>query len=264
MLVERYGDDVPIDRFLLLIAKEEYPSVDVGRYLGMLDALADRALELSKDTGDLAKALTQTLFFEAGFKGNAKNYYDPKNSFLNEVIDRRLGIPITLSIVYMEVARRAGARAVGVGFPGHFLVRHDTGSRSLLLDPFEKGALVGRTECERLLGSLTGGPTTLEPWMLEPSTPRAIVVRVLANLKQAYMLKRDFINAVKTIDRLLIVEPDRWLDRRDRGLLFIELDCPKAAISDLEAYLQHGGSDQGADVLRRLIPELKKQIRLTN
>src|SRR5258708_17826441 len=141
------GLDLPLDRVLLLIAKEEYPKVDLQRYLGALDRLAERAQSLSADREDIPAAMGTTIFIEGGFRANAENYYDPKNSMLNEVLDRRLGIPITLSIIYMEVARRIGSRAVGVGFPGHFLVRHELGGdRSFLIDPYDKGAIIRRAD----------------------------------------------------------------------------------------------------------------------
>jgi regulator of sirC expression with transglutaminase-like and TPR domain len=258
-LIDSYGDDLPLDRALLLIAKEEYPDVDMGRYLSFLDRLADRAVHHASDTGDLTRALTHAIFQEGGFRGNRENYYDPKNSLLNAVIDRRLGIPITLSIIFMEVARRAGSHAVGIGFPGHFLVRHECDGRAVMLDPFEKGTIVRRADCERLLKSQSGTQTELEPWMLEPASPRAIVLRVLTNLKHAYMLQKDLINAVKAIDRLLIVDHGRWTDRRDRGLLFKELNCAGAAIADLESYAEHATDKKDLDLIRRVLPELRKQ-----
>lgn len=258
-MVEEYGDEVPLDRAMLLIAKEEYPDLDVGKYLAFLDRLADRALHQASDSGDMARALTDAIFREAGFRGNKENYYDPRNSLLNAVIDRRLGIPITLAIIFMEVARRAGAHAVGIGFPGHFLVRCESYGKNVMLDPFDRGAIVRRSDCERLLKQASGQSAELEPWMLEPTAPRAILVRVLTNLKHAYMLQKDRINAVKTLDRLLIIDPARDTDRRDRGLLFMELNCASAAIRDLESYAQHATDKKDLDMIKRVLPELKKQ-----
>jgi regulator of sirC expression with transglutaminase-like and TPR domain len=264
VLVEAFGDELPLDRTMLLLAREEYPEVDVRRYLGQLDRLADRARIRATQMSDLQRAMAETLFVDEGFRGNADQYYDPKNSLLNEVIDRRLGIPITLSIVYMETARRVGTRASGIGFPGHFLVRHELADRSVLVDPFNGGSIVRRADCERLLENVTGGSAELEPWMLTPATPKNIILRVLTNLKHAYMLRKDFINAVKAIDRLLIIDPSRWSDRRDRGLLFVELECVSAAVRDLESYLEHAPEGADVEVIRRVIPSLRAQISVMN
>lgn len=258
-MIEAYGDELPLDRTLLLIAKEEYPDLDVGRYTAFLERLADRALHHASDSGDLTRALTGAIFREAAFRGNKENYYDPKNSLLNAVIDRRLGVPITLSVVFMEVARRAGSHAVGIGFPGHFLVRVEAEGRTVMIDPFERGQIVRRADCERLLKQSNGQNAELEPWMLEPSSPRSIVTRVLTNLKHAYMLQKDLINAVKSLDRLLIVDPSRWTDRRDRGLLFMELNCASAAISDLVAYVEHATDKKDLDRIKKVLPQLQKQ-----
>lgn len=258
-LIETFGEELPLDRALLLIAKEEYPDLEVGRYTSFLDRLADRALHQASDSGDMTRALTEAIFREANFRGNKENYYDPRNSLLNAVIDRRLGIPITLSIIFMEVARRAGSHAVGIGFPGHFLVRCEADGRTVMLDPFERGALVRRADCERLLKQANGAHAELEPWMLEPASPRQIVIRVLTNLKHAYMLQKDPISAVKAIDRLLLVDPHRWSERRDRGLLFKELNCASAALVDLEAYLENAPETKDLETIKRMLPELKKQ-----
>jgi regulator of sirC expression with transglutaminase-like and TPR domain len=265
MLATTCGPSLPLDRVLLLIAKEEYPGVDIGRYLGTLDHFADRARSLSPGGDDLLAAMRTVIFIEGGFRGNGENYYDPRNSMLNEVIDRRLGIPITLSIIYMEVARRLESRVVGIGFPGHFLVRHEIDpERSILIDPFDKGAIVRRADCERLLKSVSGQTAELEPWMLAPASPRSIVLRVLTNLKHAYMLQKDFVNAVRAIDRILIFDQERWADRRDRGLLYVELGFVGAAVNDLELYVEHASSGKDVDLIRRVLPSLKKKVSVLN
>lgn len=283
------GDELPLDRVLLHIAQEEYPDLSVDQYLGRLDALARAVRVRAGATGNVVAALRDELFGAAGFRGNEQNYYDPKNSMLNEVIDRRLGIPITLAIVYLEVARRVGTRAVGVGFPGHFLVRHELdpdddavqsegGSggarvaspitafegRALLIDPFARGATVRRADCERLLCQVQGPSAELEPWMLAPASPRAIVIRVLTNLKHAYMLIKDHASAVRAIDRLLIFDPSRTSELRDRGLLLAELDCVGAAVRDLETYLERGAPAPEVELVERVLPGLRKKIAQLN
>lgn len=264
-LVEAYGDDLPLDRSLLLISRDEYPDLEATRYLAVLDRIADRVLNRAADGGDLTRELTHAVFYEAGFRGNRESYHDPRNSHLNVVIDRRLGIPITLAVVFMEVARRVGTHAVGINFPGHFLVRHEVDGRGFMLDPFDRGAIMRRADCERLLSRISeGAQTELEPWMLSPATPKAIVLRVLTNLKHAYMLQRDLIGAVNAIDRILVVDPARWNDRRDRGLLFMELNCASAALEDLESYAAHATADEDLELIRRVVPKLKKARHLAN
>lgn len=263
-LVDGYGEDIPLDRALLAIAREEYPKINERHYLTALDDLADRVLERAEHTGRQQRAMAETLFGEANFRGNGDNYYDPKNSLLNVVLDRKLGIPITLSIVYIEVARRAGTRAVGIGFPGHFLVQHEVDGRKLLIDPFDRGTVVDAEDCQRILNGLTGGEQELERWMLAPSSPRAIVARVLTNLKHAYLLERDFIGAVKAIDRLLTVDPDRETERRDRGLLYAELGMANSAVSDLEHYLENALPGEEIEAIEKLIPTLRSAARRLN
>lgn len=263
-LVDGYGEELPLDRALLAIALEEYPKIRERDYLGRLDDLADRALERAERMGRQQPAIAQTLFSEANFRGNGDNYYDPRNSLLNVVIDRKLGIPITLSIVYIEVARRTGTRAMGIGFPGHFLVQHEVDGGKLLIDPFDRGSVLDRTDCERILHGLTQDEEELEEWMLAPSSPRAIVARVLTNLKHAYLLERDFIGAVKAIDRLLVVDPDRESERRDRGLLYAELGMANSAIADLEQYLDIALPGPELEAITALIPTLRSAARRLN
>jgi regulator of sirC expression with transglutaminase-like and TPR domain len=262
-LVEAHGENLPLDRTMLMLAREEYPDIKLGQYLSALDRLSDRVRVRGTQMTNPQRAISEILFVEEGFRGNADQYYDPKNSLLNDVLDRRLGIPITLSIVYMEVARRNGSDVVGIGFPGHFLVRHQLERRSVLVDPFNGGMVVRRADCERLLETVAGGGAELAPWMLSPATPKNVILRVLTNLKHAYMLRKDFINAVKAIDRLLIVDPTRWIDRRDRGLLFVELECVSAAVKDLESYVEHAEGED-VEVIKRVIPSLRAHIAVMN
>lgn len=264
-LIEAYGEELPLDRALLSIALEEYPEIDASHYLSALDALAERALARAGELGGQQPAIAETLFTEANFRGNGDNYYDPENSLLNVVLDRKVGIPITLSIVYIEVARRAGSRAVGIGFPGHFLVQHEVDGQKLLIDAFNRGSVLERADCRRILAGLTEErPPNLEPWMLAPSSPRAIVARVLTNLKNAYLLEHDFIGAVKAIDRLLVVDPDRETERRDRGLLYAELGMANAAVKDLEDYLERALPGPELSSIRGLIPALRAASRRLN
>jgi regulator of sirC expression with transglutaminase-like and TPR domain len=181
-LVARPEDQIPLDEGALLIAAHAYPDLDVAAQLGRLDALAEGCPAATLD------ALSHHLFADCGFTGNRDEYHDPRNSYLNDVLDRRLGIPISLSVLTVEVARRLGVPLVGVGMPGHFLVRH-RGEPAVLLDAFGSGRRLGEPEAEALFRSL-GGTGPFLPQFLDPVGPRAILSRMLANL-QGIFFSRD-------------------------------------------------------------------------
>jgi regulator of sirC expression with transglutaminase-like and TPR domain len=228
---------IPLAEAALAVAAEEYPGLDAAGHLATLDALAAAVsgrLPRPHTTADTLRALRAVLFEEAGFRGNAESYYDPRNSFLNEVLERKLGIPITLSIVYIEVARRAGLAVEGVGFPGHFLVRCDVGQRPVFIDPFHGGEVLPADDC---LARLRGRGLEVDPRHLEPVGPRAILSRLLHNLKRIYVEASDDVRALWVVDRLLLLSPDDAAERRDHGLVCARLGNVAAARRDLEAYL---------------------------
>ncbi len=256
-LVEAFGDELPLDRAMLAVARVEYPALDEPSYLRQLDLLAAQARAHLDEEAALLPALRRALFAEARFRGAAEDYYDPRNSLLCDVLDRRTGIPITLAVVYIEVARRAGGQARGIGFPGHFLVRDESGDAPVLLDPFAAGARLLPADCERFLKKLGGGAQRVEPWMLAPATGRATVARVLTNLKHAYLRKKDTAGAITAIERLMVVEPGRRSELRDRGLLYAELGLVSAAERDLEVYLASSPAPDEAEWVGQLLPRLR-------
>jgi regulator of sirC expression with transglutaminase-like and TPR domain len=223
----------------LLIAGEEYPDLDLDRYLARLDALG-AALRVRAGDGDgaaLVPALNRLLFEEEGFHGNTEDYYDPRNSFLNDVLDRRTGIPISLCTVYMEVARRAGLALEGVGLPGHFVVRVSADAAPLLVDPFNRGTVLTLEDCQRRLDRIYSGRLRLAPAMLAPCSRKAILGRMLRNLKDIYVKAGDYARALRVVEMLRSLEPDSADELRDRGVLYAALDCYAAAAADLERYL---------------------------
>jgi regulator of sirC expression with transglutaminase-like and TPR domain len=230
---------IPLAETALAIAAEEYPRLDVPRYLAELDALAAAAeakLAPRRTIADGLRQLRAVLFAEGGFRGNHEHYYDPRNSFLNEVIDRRLGIPITLSIVYMEVASRIGLAVQGVGFPGHFLVKCGAGDREVFIDPFHGGEVLSADDCvERLRARAPNGE--LDPRHLEAVGTRQILSRMLHNLKKIYVEAGDDLRALWVVDRLVLLSPEDAHEKRDRGLVCARLGHPTAATRDLAAYL---------------------------
>ena len=235
----------------LLIARIEYPRLDVEAYLAKLDAMGElarqavqRRLERTADNSRLAciKAVNEYLFEDLHFVGNRDKYEDPRNSCLNEVLDRRTGIPITLCVVYMEVARRAGLHIDGVNFPGHFLVRcPEVGSRGrngLIIDPFHGGALLSEHDCRLLLQRQVGSEVAFSKSLLAPTTRLQIIVRMLINLKRIYVHMRSFPQARDVTELLLAMTPSALSELRDRGLLAYHLNDVTGALRDLQTYLK--------------------------
>lgn len=225
----------------LLIAAEEQPGVDVHAGLAALDALAERAAAGLPATGTVRQrleALCDFLARQEGFQGNEADYYDPRNSYLDQVLARRVGIPITLALVYMEVGRRLGLAFEGVNFPGHFLVRYAEADapEALYLDPFT-GTVLTQDDCAVLLQRLAGAGTVLEEEHLRTATPRALLRRMLNNLKQIRLQQGDDRAALACSERMLLLVPDEPLELRERGLLFFRLECYAEAVADLERFL---------------------------
>ena len=245
--VDAPGDDLA--PAALAIARVEYPSLDTRGYLDAIDRMGDEAGARVRRAGALGQdaiaVLNEYLYDEQRFTGNRDRYEDPRNSFLNEVLDRRTGIPISLAIVYLEVARRAGVPVAGVNFPGHFLLRaNDEGARLkfggdfLIVDPFHGGALLSEVDCREMLRQHVGEETAFHRDLLEPATRHDIVVRMLVNLKRLYVRMRSFPQARFVADLLLTVDPSAVSELRDRGLLAYHLQDFSAALRDLEAYLR--------------------------
>jgi regulator of sirC expression with transglutaminase-like and TPR domain len=234
-------------RATLLIARIEYPRLDPEPYISRLDAMGEAArraiarhIDVTGDTSTLSgvRALNDYLFEELQFVGNRDNYEDPRNSCLNEVLDRRTGIPITLSVVYMEVARRAGLQVDGVNFPGHFLVRCPEQKGHLIIDPFHAGALLSEHKCRLLLQKHVGNEVAFSKSLLAPATREQIVVRMLLNLKRIYVNMRSFPQARDVTELLLAITPSALSELRDRGLLAYHLNDVTSALRDLQTYLK--------------------------
>ncbi len=260
---------IPLAEAALAVAAEEYPGLDVSTYLRAVDALASRVearlLPPPRPAAAVLSAVKSVLFEEEGFRGNQAAYYDPRNSFLNEVLDRKLGIPITLSILYIEVAGRCGLPLQGVGFPGHFLVKcpASAGTGELFIDPFNGGDVLGHDECmARFRGALHG--REFDPRFLEAVGPSQILTRMLHNLKKIYVESSDDVRALWVIDRLLLLQPGNLEERRDRGLVAARLGGTASAVKDLGAYLEGASQAPDAEEVRGLLEELKKKTSYLN
>jgi regulator of sirC expression with transglutaminase-like and TPR domain len=251
----------------LLIACEEYPDLDVPAYLARLDEMgaALRARLAREPRPERAvMALNRYLFQEEGFRGNAAEYYDPRNSYLNEVLDRRTGIPISLSTVYMEVAARAGLQVEGVGLPGHFIVRVRAGAHAILIDPFHSGALLSEGDCQERLDRIFSGRLKIEPGMLAPCGRKDILERMLRNLKTIYVKTEDYTRALSAVELILSVNPESAEDVRDRGVLYAALDCYDLAARDLEAFLTLAPRAPEATELRDKVADLRRRAARLN
>lgn len=248
-LTQQRDEDIHLARAALVLAQQEYPTLAVEPYLARLDGIAAAVRDrLGTDLSPrrAIEAINHELFEVEGFRGNEREYYDPRNSYLNEVLDRKLGIPITLSLVYMEVARCVPLPALGVGLPGHFVVKVPTPEGDILLDPFSGGKELSEADCQERLDRVYGGLLRLEKSMLLPVTKRQMLVRILNNLKTIYLTQGEFDRALDAIHSILVLEPSSLPDLRDRGLLYYRQNRWAEALSDLRKYLMlaHDADDR--------------------
>jgi regulator of sirC expression with transglutaminase-like and TPR domain len=266
-LVSRPETAIDLAEAALVIAQEEYPKLEVARYLSWLDKMGTDVLAHVGPTEDphrLIAALGDYLFREQGFHGNTDDYYDPRNSFLNDVLDRRIGIPITLSAVYMEVGRRLGLRLHGVGMPGHFLVKYVGPAEEIVIDPFNGGAILSHADCQRLLDKLYQGKVAFEPRFLATVGTRQILNRMLSNLKAIYFKKQEFAKALSVVERLLILEPRTATEVRDRGLLLSQLKRYPEATADLERYLKLAPGAEDSEVICDHLRSIRQRVASMN
>lgn len=266
-LVRQPETAIDLAEATLLIAKEEYPDLDLAAYLARLDDMgADvrRRVGPIEDPQCLVAEMSEYLFRNLGFRGNADNYYDPKNSFLNEVLDRRMGIPITLSAVYMEVARRTGLHLCGVGMPGHFLVKYVSPCEEIVIDPFGGGRIVSSADCQQMLDHVFDGKRRFEPGMLAAVGTRQILTRMLTNLKTIYFNDEQYEKALSVVERLVILHPQNACEVRDRGLLSCQLRRYGDAIADLERYLRLAPGANDAETIREHLRNLRQRAAALN
>jgi regulator of sirC expression with transglutaminase-like and TPR domain len=266
-LLAREEGAIDLARACLLIAQDAYPGLDVDGYLGEIERLAARLrgrLAEAMDAEARVMALNEFLFAELGYTGNADHYYDPRNSYLNEVLDRRTGIPLTLSVLYMEVGRRIGLPLEGVSFPGHFLVRLPLRGSLLVLDPFSGGEPQSeadlRARLRRVIPEGATGPVPLEELpleqFLEPAGKRQILARLLRNLKGIYREADKPERLLEVLNRMRVVAPEAHGELRERGLLYQRLECYRAALKDLADYAALEPEAPDAEEMRARVLEL--------
>jgi regulator of sirC expression with transglutaminase-like and TPR domain len=263
-LLTNSDEEINLAEAALLFASAEYPDLDVDAYLRRLDELAAGVKSrLSAQPGfeETLVALNDYLFDVQGFGGNTDDYYDPRNSFLNEVLDRKLGIPITLSIVYIEIGARVGLDLEGVSFPGHFLVKSATAEGDIVLDPFSGGVALSEEDLiERLrnrFGEANAPAAPLAP-LLQSAGKKEILLRMLRNLKAIYLNNDEPMKALTVVDRMLLIDPDLADELLERGQLYEKLECFRPALDDLRRYLTLNPSAPDAGDLRRRIIDLER------
>ncbi len=266
-LMARGEDQIDLARACLLIAQDAYPGLDVEGYLGEIERLAARLRgRLAPQGGaeERVAALNQFLFDELGYSGNADHYYDPRNSYLNEVLDRHTGIPLTLSVLYLEIGRRVGLALQGVSFPGHFLVRLPLRGATLVLDPFSGGEPQSEADLRaRLRRVIPPGATAPVPveelpldQFLEPAGKRQILARLLRNLKGIYREAEKPERLLAVLNRMLVVAPEAHGELRERALVYQRLECYRAALKDLSEYAERAPDAPDMDEVRARLVEL--------
>lgn len=257
-------EEVDLAEAALVIAAHEYRGLDIPAYLARIDDMAAALrsrLRLDMGTTERILALNRFLFNELGFSGNVADYYDPRNSFLNDVIDRRLGIPITLSLIYLEIGRRIGLALHGVSFPGHFLVRCAIRDGIVVLDPYGRGASLSLDDLQQRLRALRGGAEAtpeVARRMLAVAGKKDILARMLRNLKALYLERRDAPRALAATDLIIELEPGAAEEYRDRAKIYLDLECFRAALSDLRNYLMLKPGAEDAAVVKRSVVELQR------
>jgi regulator of sirC expression with transglutaminase-like and TPR domain len=269
-LVRSEIEDERVDllRAALTFARIEDPQLDVEQYVLQVEEFSHRVTAKVQDLDDptnVIASLNQVLFQEEMFRGNTVDYYNPRNSFLHDVLDRRLGIPISLALVYMEVARRVGFPLFGVGMPGHFLLKHyDAAGHSILIDVFERGTVVTEDDCRKKLNSIYSGQLALQPEFLLPVTRRQMLTRMLNNLRSIYLSQRDFRRAVQVVDLILVIYPRSPEDVKQRAVLRYNLDDYRGALNDFEEYVKMSPDASDADEIRQTALSLRRSMAMMN
>jgi len=267
-LAKTRDDEIDVARGAALIARDAYPKLDVDALLARFDDLAAPlvALDLAKrPAAEQVTLVSEHVYGALGFAGNETDYYDPKNSLLPDVLDRRLGIPISLAVVYVEIARRCGVAACGVGFPGHFLVRVDaSGAEPVFVDPFFGGRALDRPALQRLLRRSNAPERAVTDDLLVPAGSRSILSRMLVNLKWIYATRGDLARALLALDRLVSLTPDSIAALRERASLSARLGAIEAARADLSRLLELQPDAPDAGQLRAKLDELAAKKRTLN
>jgi len=256
--------EIPLFRAALGIALIEYPNMDWEKELRKVEALVRKASDrvASARSEEEAILLVNAYFFgDLGFRGNSDDYYNPRNSLLNEVLERRSGIPISISVIYLEVARGVGLNAFGVGFPGHFLVGYRLFGKCLYVDPFDAGRFLSRDDMQQILDRIYLGKVVFDESFLQPTNNRNILLRMLNNLKAIYLENRDHRKALEVLRCICAIDPRSAPDLRDRGLVSYQLGKYEDAVHDLSRYLAVSGDPPDGTAVREVLKRLSSLLK---
>ncbi|MBI3694985.1 MAG: tetratricopeptide repeat protein [Acidobacteria bacterium] len=266
-LLAQTEEKIDLGRGALMLARTEYPDLNLDAEVARLDRLAAEAapaVEAQMDTVWRVSALRSFLAGECGFHGNEQDYYDPKNSCLNQVLERKTGIPITLSVVYMEVGRRLGLPLLGVGLPGHFLVKYQDRDQAMFLDPFHDGRTVTPAECREMFERMYQGKVPFQNDFLAAVDKRYILLRMLNNLRGIYLHRQQLQKALRVVEMILAITPASGEDLKQRGLIQYRLQNYRQARQDLESYLFLNPQAADAEEVKKTLQELKRFSALLN
>jgi len=274
------GEDMAIDLSLaaLLIANLEYPELDIAHYMAQLDSLAERVrallgltgagtlekLPVNMDVSAVIAAMNTVLFGQEHFHGNTEDSCNSSNSFRNEVLERHTGIPIALSLLYMEVGRRVGVWFDGIGLPFHFVVGCRFQQKRIYIDPFESGRVLSEQECRRRVRQVIGKKDKIPTQWFEPVSRKYLLIRMLNNLKHIYLHSEDYARALRICDCILVLAPRSPQERRDRGVIYLQLKRYGRALSDLAAYLQLAPLAEDHDEIQRQVKMIRQILAMMN
>ena len=257
---------IELDRGALIIAQERRPDLDITHYLRLLDGLANN-FSLPNQPSDLRNRIdcfNTYLFEELGFRGNREAYEDPQNSYLDAVLERRLGIPITLSVVYIEIGRRVGLPIFGVNFPYHFLVGCDAPEEPVFIDPFECGTCLSKTQLTKRLPVVEGNPLRFSEHFIAPAAPRDILARMLRNLKRVHVNERRLSEAIHCGQRIAWLVSDEAENYRDLGFLYYRAHQYKQSIKAFEQYLRCANDPSDRDEIEQNIRVISGRLAMLN
>ena len=256
-------ETMPLEEIALLVARERYPELCLQSYRNRLDEFGRNARHrIGGVVGGraIAKGLSHYLFHEEGFRPNRHDYYDPSNSYFNDVLDQRTGIPISLSVLYVAVAKRLQLPVAGVAFPGHFLVQYHEPGDTFYIDTFNYGSLLSAESCQQRLREQYGESLPYRSEFLEPATHREILIRMLTNLKMCYMLRKKFDVILTILNQILLFTAEGADELKERGLIYFHLECFNAALNDLESYLAYQPHTSDRKILQKFVLDLKDRV----
>lgn len=259
-MMKQPEEQIHLAEAALYIARDEYPAIDISGYLAQLKEWGTllKRESTKKPASSRLDLLNDLLFQKMQFSGNIDNYYDPKNSFLNDVIDSRKGIPISLSVIYLELAWSLGLDATGVGFPGHFLVRVNHRGSIVYVDAFYKGRMMTAEECAEFWKDISEGEVEFHSSFLSQLNKHQILIRMLRNLKGIYLEQKNYKKLIRVMDKLVVMNPHLPEEVRDRGIIHYQIQAFRLALKDFEGYLSVASEAEDAGVIHQYVEVLRE------